>query len=78
MSAAASCCTRRTAASSPPVRERRSIHADWRVARASVPSFFRPTIATAQPLVKAGDAVSLHGQHFPTPVNLATALPVGS
>ena len=43
----------------------------------SVPSFFRPTISTAQPLVKAGDAVSLHGQHFPTPVNLATALPVG-
>ena len=43
----------------------------------SVPSFFRPTIATAQPLVKAGDGVSLHGQHFPTPVNLATTLPVG-
>ena len=43
----------------------------------TVPSFFRPMISTAQPLIKAGDAVSLHGQHFPTAVNLATALPVG-
>jgi hypothetical protein len=42
----------------------------------NVPSFFRPMIATAQPLIKAGDAVSLRGQHFPTSVNLATALPV--
>jgi hypothetical protein len=42
----------------------------------NVPSFFRPMISTAQPLIKAGDAVSLRGQHFPTPVNLATALPV--
>ena len=42
----------------------------------NVPSFFRPMIATAQPLIKAGDAVSLRGQHFPTAVNLATALPV--
>jgi hypothetical protein len=44
---------------------------------ANVPSFFRPMISTAQPLIKAGDSVSLHGQHFPTAVNLATALPVG-
>lgn len=42
----------------------------------NVPSFFRPMISTAQPLVKAGDAVALHGQRFPTAVNLATALPV--
>ena len=42
----------------------------------NVPSFFRPMISTAQPLVRAGDAVPLRGQHFPTGVNLATALPV--
>ena len=41
-----------------------------------VPSLVRPMISTAQPLVKAGDTVSLRGQHFPTAVNLATALPV--
>lgn len=43
----------------------------------NVPSFFRPTISTAQPLIRAGDTVPLHGQHFPTAVNLATELPVG-
>jgi hypothetical protein len=42
----------------------------------NVPSFSRPMISTAQPLIRAGDAVPLHGQHFPTAVNLATALPV--
>jgi hypothetical protein len=40
------------------------------------PSFFRPVISTAQPLIKAGNAVPLHGQHFAAAVNLATALPV--
>ena len=43
----------------------------------STPSFSRPMISTAQPLVRAGDAVPLHGQNFPTAINLATALPVG-
>ncbi|MEO8561351.1 MAG: hypothetical protein ABI601_04700, partial [bacterium] len=42
----------------------------------STPSFFRPMISTAQPLVRAGDAVPLHGQNFPTAINLATELPV--
>lgn len=42
----------------------------------NVPSFTRPMISTAQPMVRAGDAVALHGQHFPTAVNLATALPI--
>ena len=43
----------------------------------SVPSFFRPMISTAQPLIKAGDTVPLHGQHFPVAINLSTELPVG-
>ena len=43
----------------------------------SVPSFFRPMISTAQPLIKAGDTVALRGQHFPSPINLSTQLPVG-
>ena len=42
----------------------------------NVPSFFRPMISTAQPLITAGNAVPLHGQHFAIAVNLATALPV--
>ncbi len=42
----------------------------------NVPSFTRPTISTAQPLVTAGNAVQVTGQHFPPVRNLATALPV--
>lgn len=42
-----------------------------------VPSFTRPMLSTAQPVITAGSAVSLRGQHFPTAVNLATTLPVG-
>jgi hypothetical protein len=41
-----------------------------------VPSFTRPLLATAQPLVTAGNAVQARGQHFPPNLNLATALPV--
>lgn len=42
----------------------------------SQPSFTRPMIATTQPIVTAGNAVQLSGQHFPLNLNLATALPV--
>lgn len=41
------------------------------------PSFFRPMISTEQPLIKAGNSVLLHGQHFPIAIDLATQLPVG-
>ena len=42
----------------------------------SVPSFTRPMISTAQPLVKAGNTVQASGQYFPPNTNLATALTV--
>ena len=42
----------------------------------SVPSFTRPMISTAQPLVKAGNAVQASGQYFPPNTNLTTAFPV--
>lgn len=42
----------------------------------SVPSFTRPMISTAQPLVNAGNAVQASGQYFPPNTNLTTAFPV--
>ena len=42
----------------------------------SVPSFTRPMISTAQPLVKAGNAVQASGQYFPPNTNMTTTFPV--
>ena len=42
----------------------------------SVPSFTRPTVSTAQPLVTAGNPVQVAGQHFPANLDLTTSLPV--
>ena len=42
----------------------------------SVPSFTRPMIATAQPLVTAGNTVRISGQHFPLNISRSTSLPV--
>ena len=47
-----------------------------RGAQSGVPSFTRPMISTAQPLVTAGTPVATSGRYFPLNVNLATALPV--
>lgn len=41
-----------------------------------VPSFTRPMIATAQPLVTAGNTVRISGQHFPLNISRSTSLPV--
>lgn len=43
----------------------------------SQPTFFRPMIATPQPIVIAGNPVEVTGQYFPPFFNLATALPIG-
>jgi hypothetical protein len=42
----------------------------------TVPSFYRPMISTAQPIVTAGNTVQARGQYFPMNSNLATVVPV--